>query len=1006
MDSQPKTSTNKRPVEDSASTARRVKPKMTFDLAHISEASDLTDEQHRELDEQIYKKLGGQHRTVDSPRILCAIVIFDQRLLRDLAFIDEAEAFIQEHNNLDELIQSAWRSGSLKEIRQLAILHPEPIDLDALLQKTSLERVTANLDLTDDQHRDQDAKVYRALGRPQDDRPAYTVIEMIVAYDSRLNQVYQNSLEALKLCESHQGLKELVEAAWRSGSLKIIRQLKIVQGVQTWSSGLSLEDQREAAMMAWETPFVGGAHRLLVRTIQTMNAGRKDTAYANYVPIIQSSGTGKSRTVHEAAGLIFTLPLNVRAQDGKSEFAYPPPDNKVRDYLTGKRDERETLTACLAFFKWLFAKTAMFLQAQEEVKDGETLALSWRNLLDRDGHAVRDNLYSKVVADAEAELTEVLKTKDPYGILSKEACDEATKLVELIKSRTRRHFEATEVILMIYLDEAHTLSDQGIKNNNTGLNCFDVFCKALTHLTNVAQLFVVTLSTKSNLSKHAPSKSAHRSNRVVNDEAALQAPFVELSFDCLVDNRPIVVPGTLTLDDFSQVEFMAKMGRPLWHATWRSGNTTVRSTIIHYARAKLTGRIDIPQLHKDVGLVLRGRFSTLSTRLLLEVGPSRDSARQLENQLVEGNMRIAYSVPVHREYLRSGSPSEPILAEAAAQEMAVIAESEADAAAKLLTGYTQDGLVNKGDRGELVMRLLLTLAYDDAVRKCCARDGILPFYSRRVPVVDFLEALISDGFIENVLDSKADNDGGDKTLREAFKDAYVRFTHFAQNGSNNPIDCVSAYACIARGMALQVHHNHKSIDAMIPIAMSDTLLDDTSMSCILVQVKDKEGRNVIDINEKQINNDDAPFFLASDGRPYITIDMQLGLQTEAYKKQFTEQPPALMKPKKPPPSPSKITTKTRSSRRGKSDHPRYVIHIYGCSPSVYKVVQSKDVYAHLLDSRGFFAEHPRQTPEALSAVRRFKPEFDRNTDCYDWILESRLHYRFDDTDKVEDVVTS
>jgi hypothetical protein len=41
----------------------------------------------------------------------------------------------------------------------------------------------------------------------------------------------------------------------------------------------------------------------------------------------------------------------------------------------------------------------------------------------------------------------------------------------------------------------------------------------------------------------------------------------------------------------------------------------------------------------------------------------------MEASLVAGNMQIAYSVPKHREYLRSGTPSEPTLAKAAAQEM-------------------------------------------------------------------------------------------------------------------------------------------------------------------------------------------------------------------------------------------------------------------------------------------------------------------------------------------------
>ena len=51
---------------------------------------------------------------------------------------------------------------------------------------------------------------------------------------------------------------------------------------------------------------------------------------------------------------------------------------------------------------------------------------------------------------------------------------------------------------------------------------------------------------------------------------------------------------------------------------------------------------------------------------MLEFEPLRESADQ-EAKLVEGHMPVAYSVPKHHQYLRGGTPSEPVLAEAAAR---------------------------------------------------------------------------------------------------------------------------------------------------------------------------------------------------------------------------------------------------------------------------------------------------------------------------------------------------
>jgi hypothetical protein len=55
----------------------------------------------------------------------------------------------------------------------------------------------------------------------------------------------------------------------------------------------------------------------------------------------------------------------------------------------------------------------------------------------------------------------------------------------------------------------------------------------------------------------------------------------------------------------------------------------------------------------------------LSTHLLLEFEPRQESPLLMEFSLVVGHMQIAYSVPKHGKYLRLGTPSEPILAEAA-----------------------------------------------------------------------------------------------------------------------------------------------------------------------------------------------------------------------------------------------------------------------------------------------------------------------------------------------------
>ena len=76
----------------------------------------------------------------------------------------------------------------------------------------------------------------------------------------------------------------------------------------------------------------------------------------------------------------------------------------------------------------------------------------------------------------------------------------------------------------------------------------------------------------------------------------------------------------------------------------------------------------IPQ--KDNSEPHAAELAILGVRLLLPFEPvQRAPSQNMEEYLVERNMRIAYSVPQHCQYMRSGYSSEPILAEAAANLM-------------------------------------------------------------------------------------------------------------------------------------------------------------------------------------------------------------------------------------------------------------------------------------------------------------------------------------------------
>jgi hypothetical protein len=174
-------------------------------------------------------------------------------------------------------------------------------------------------------------------------------------------------------------------------------------------------------------------------------------------------------------------------------------------------------------------------------------------------------------------------------------------------------------------------------------------------------------------------------------------------------------------------------------------------------------------------------LAIFDTRLLLNFAPP--CPHQIQARLVEKYMRVAFSISQHGEHIFSGYPSEPILAEAAARHMQELSGvwGKSDRAARFLLRYAENGLIVGGERGELVARLLLTLAFDRAQRTRHRRENRGSLYSDPVPVGDFLTALLGEKTWQVLKASRPDNVKDNEkveTLGEAFKHACVRFTHF------------------------------------------------------------------------------------------------------------------------------------------------------------------------------------------------------------------------------------
>lgn len=140
-----------------------------------------------------------------------------------------------------------------------------------------------------------------------------------------------------------------------------------------------------------------------------------------------------------------------------------------------------------------------------------------------------------------------------------------------------------------------------------------------------------------------------------------------------------------------------------WWTRWAEGDDEVRRYIIQFAITKLKGGNGSDKISDDAVL------AALSTRHLLLFEPDRRAPGVTTEVYEEGlareyrqvalHMRTVHSIPEHREHLRTSTPSEPILAEAAGQLLLIWGGSQVEFLANSL-----HPLIGKGEPGELTGR--------------------------------------------------------------------------------------------------------------------------------------------------------------------------------------------------------------------------------------------------------------------------------------------------------------
>ncbi|KAG9096526.1 hypothetical protein FS749_008281 [Ceratobasidium sp. UAMH 11750] len=656
--------------------------------------------------------------------------------------------------------------------------------------------------------------------------------------------------------------------------------------------GLQANSNHETLKSAFKSPYVGNAHELLIKTLNRELEARSERPYNLSVAVIQSSGMGKSRMMKEVGNEVFTIQINLRDDLPAHETNVP-----FRTYFEDRwgKSDNEQQADYAVLLRVLCDKLVELIESRFQGQTGKELAQNFAK------HMNKGSTQKAVGPNKKQLFEDVVRA----AITLRGGEDKDTTLDELIalmKESCRNLVNAVRpdpltdtVACIVCFDGAHTLGQvveplpslaQGTPSGESHLptllagkpkhSAYDNLGKVFSYLVE-QPMFFTFLSTNPRLCDPAPAPTHLPSTRATSS-LPLIPPFTSLPFDIFVD-QVLASPEQFTPANLCTTRVMVAFGRALWHTRYESDPDT---SIFNFAMDKLT--CDEAPEHK-----LDSDMAALGVRIGVRLDTTTLAGRDLDSRLVESHMRIVYSIPQRGEYMRTGSSSEPILAEAAAQYLNVEPipgglRGIARLAPWILAEAYAGGFIARREWGGLIARLLVTIAHDmaaqkhyDATPKFDREAYGQPQYHCPIPLLEFLRALFQPKYYAQVLKAtpvcqERSNKSRQKTLGKAFAESYVSFSHFALAGDSGMLAGPCLTTAFARGMGIQAMDGQRSIDAVIPVHMGSptTTISVQRTSAINIRVK----------NRKDVRNCpvDRTTTIPNTSQPVISIIFELGCE--------------------------------------------------------------------------------------------------------------------------------
>ncbi|KAK2813650.1 hypothetical protein FQN50_000048 [Emmonsiellopsis sp. PD_5] len=245
-------------------------------------------------------------------------------------------------------------------------------------------------------------------------------------------------------------------------------------------------------------------------------------------------------------------------------------------------------------------------------------------------------------------------------------------------------------------------------------------------------------------------------------------------------------------------------GRPLWGRKLRSGVGTMKVTEL--AWQKLRG-------HGTAWLL-----ALLSYRINFDV-----IRLSLAEEMVSKHLRFVVYMSPSGDLMRTTQPSEPILANAAAEQM-LDSKIRREVIAEFVNS-SLEGSINPGDFGEMVGALLLLFANDKAQRT---------FQRAFLPMLIHLDLFMESLFGKTVRDDITDRMGTDTEMKALWESGTVSFSHFVKLNKKPTKETLQL--AFNRGAALFLPDWFPGANILIPVRIPGA----EDLSFCLIRVKNSK----------------------------------------------------------------------------------------------------------------------------------------------------------------------